>query len=470
MNVRIRGVYATALTRAFLDVGHAVVDPSTPIRERFDDAFADGLADVRVDATDDRQGVAVTGASDAVEAATALLAETGIDALAWRADAPPGAVFDARATGTRGGGAVCDLGPTEGFLPFDDAAGYVEVGDERRVQVASPAPPWIDRRPELAEGIRVRAGPATLVRGGEGATVSGRGADARELARTVDLVGADPPEGWGVRLDGSATAVGVGTVEAALATATERAETLASALDDPGDGPGLVARSRDCRFVRFGRATRFALDGTRRAVTPTMPGHHRIKAASAAASAGVDLAEAIRGETLGDDPDDFPFAAVTRQFGPVEGDRVAIEHGKPAGHAITLGRGEVVDRTPDGTLAIRREMTPGGSYDALGVPREAGDTALTKVREGRWWYPTVYRDADGDPKGTYVNVCTPVECFPDAVRYVDLHVDVIRHPDGRVERVDDDELDAAVAAGDVPPDLADRARSVAASIETALAS
>jgi len=47
-------------------------------------------------------------------------------------------------------------------------------------------------------------------------------------------------------------------------------------------------------------------------------------------------------------------------------------------------------------------------------------------------------------------------------------VDVVEHADGTVERVDDDELDAAVDAGHVPEPLADRARTVAKSVERAL--
>jgi Ribonuclease G/E len=155
---------------------------------------------------------------------------------------------------------------------------------------------------------------------------------------------------------------------------------------------------------------------------------------------------------------------------------VRIDHGKPDGRAFTLGRAAVTDVDSDGSVTLRREMSPGGTYDALGVDREAGDVAVTTVKEGRWWYPTVYKTADGERKGTYVNVCTPVEAFPDAVRYVDLHVDVVKHADGTVERVDDDELDAAVAAGidaavaagNVPEPLAEQARTVAASIERAL--
>ncbi|MFC6737203.1 DUF402 domain-containing protein, partial [Halolamina salina] len=171
------------------------------------------------------------------------------------------------------------------------------------------------------------------------------------------------------------------------------------------------------------------------------------------------------GDDLGGE---FPFAVVADQFGPHEGDYVRIDHGKPAGRRIVLGEGEVVERDDDGTLAVEREMTGGGTYDALGTRRESGDTALTKFREGRWWYPTTYRSADGEHKGTYVNVCTPVELFPDSVCYVDLHVDVIKQPDGTVERVDDDELDAAVEAGELSEELAEKARSVASSIERAI--
>jgi predicted RNA-binding protein associated with RNAse of E/G family len=105
-------------------------------------------------------------------------------------------------------------------------------------------------------------------------------------------------------------------------------------------------------------------------------------------------------------------------------------------------------------------MTAGGVYDGLEIPREAGDVAVTEFREGRWWYPTVYRDADSSVKGTYVNICTPVELFPSRAVYLDLHVDVVRYPDGETRRLDDDELDAAEEAGLVSGALASKARSV----------
>jgi len=261
-------------------------------------------------------------------------------------------------------------------------------------------------------------------------------------------------------------------MDAALERAGERADELVSALDGTGDGDGSgpLATTDATAWVWFGRESRFALDDCRRAVTTTMPGHHRIKAGDDRASTAVDFAEGFCAFGSDDEPDEdaFPFALVTGQFGPREGESVAIEHGKPAGHCITLGRGEVSALEPDGSVTLRREMSAGGTYDALGIERRAGDEAITRFREGRWWYPTVYRGADGERRGTYVNVCTPVEVFPDAVRYVDLHVDVVKHADGTVERVDEDELEEAVEAGHVTEELAGKAREVAAAVENAL--
>ncbi|MFC6826738.1 DUF402 domain-containing protein [Halopelagius fulvigenes] len=467
VRVRVRGIYTTALTRRFLDAGYEVVQASEPIRDRFDAEFGTGHHEVTVETTDDRQGVGVHGASATVETVASHLCGVGIDAFAWDDPAPRGAVFDARVTDTRGSGAMCALGDgVEGFLPFRATDRHVEEGDAVRVQVRESEPPWNDRRARLDTGVRARGGLATLVRGDDGVTVNTRDeAAGRELAGMTDLLGVSAPDGWGIEWSHAATDADMDALRASLERAAERAETLDSALDgeDNVEPARELARAGAGEWVWFGRASRFELDADRREVTTTMPGHHRTKAASETASAGVDLAEA-----LCDPSGEFPFDVVTRQFGPVEGDTVGIGHGKPDGRHITLGRGEVVEWDGDGTVSVKRQLTGGGTYDALDVPRESGDTALTKFREGRWWYPTVYRSAEGEVKGTYVNVCTPVECFPDEVRYVDLHVDVIKRADGTVERVDDDELDEAVAEGEVSEALAEKARSVAASLETAL--
>ncbi|RXK46322.1 DUF402 domain-containing protein [Halorientalis pallida] len=466
MNVRVRGIYSTALTATFGDREDlSVVQASDAIAERFEGSFPPVHADASVETTGDRQGVGVAGDPRAVETVTTLLADVGRDTLVWTDPAPRDAVFDGRVTETLGSGAVVRLDDgAEGFLPYDRADGRVETDDRVRVQVREPSPPWGSNRPVLDTEIGFTGALAELVRGGS--TTRGGGP-----ADIVDLVAADPRDGWGVRWGRLSDDAEFDALADALRAHNDRAESLEETLADAPDPGGAVGRRWDgtaTRWVWFGRESRFALDERRRDVVPTMAGHHRIKAGDDRASAAVDFAEAICGSAAGDGEQDFPFGVVTRQFGPREGESVEIGHGKPDGRYISLGRGDVAEYDPDGTVTVSRELSPGGTLDAIGEPIEAGDVAVTKFKEGRWWYATVYRDAEDRRKGTYVNVCTPVEVFPDTVRYVDLHVDVVKHGDGRVERVDDDELDAAVAAGDVPEALSEKARSVASAVENAL--
>lgn len=480
--VRIRGIYSTALTERLHghgDEAFRVVQASPPIRRRFDAEFTYEEYDASVEPTDDRQGIGISGQSETVESVTDALAD-GLDAFRWSDPAPRGAVFDGEVTDALGGGAVVDLGEREGYLPFGNVDRRVHEGDAVRVQVHDPVPPWADHRPGLGTELRAFGGVATLSTGIDRVVAEGDDATRTELARTTEMLPTDVPEKWGVRWEYAAADASLDAMGDALARGVERAEeldeALAEAASEPeANAPKRLAAPEATEWVWFGRESRFDLDADRRKVATTMPGHHRVKAAHESASAAVDFVEDLgasggfgSGEGFGGD-EEFPTGAALRQFGPAEGDRVEICHGKPDGRCFSLGRGEVTECDPDaGKLTVRRQMSGGGRYDALEVPRESGDVAVTKFREGRWWYPTAYRDSDGETKGTYVNVCTPVELFPDSARYVDLHVDVVKFPDGEVRRVDDEELNESVDAGEVSAELAEKARSVAGSVETAL--
>ncbi len=473
--VRVRGIYTTAVTRLLLAAGHDVVRASPPIRRRFDQSFPVTSEAVRVETTANRLGLGIHGEPDAVERLESRLAAVARDSLSYRAAAPVGAVYEGQVKTTRGGDAVVALtDSTDGTLPFDAADGYVETDDTVRVQIKEPHPPWTDDRPELDTRLRTTGGLATLVRGRDEPRVAGGDrAASRELAGMTELLNPDLPDGWGIEWARDATAASLDALEDALDRASDRARGIEAALEpdesvsdsDHTDTARALTTPFASAWVWFGRESRGALDDHRRAVTTTMPGHHRIKAGSRQASAGVDFAEAVASF---DSDAPFPFTAVTDQFGPTTGDRVEIAHGKPDGRRFSLGRARVTNREPDGRVTLERELESAGTYDGLETRRDPGDTATTKIKEGRWWYPTSYEGADGTNKGTYVNVCTPVELFPDAVSYVDLHVDVVRRPDSTVERVDDDELDAAVEAGHVSSALAERARNVASAVVRAL--
>jgi protein associated with RNAse G/E len=489
MSVRIRGIYATALT-AMLAGDLGVVQASPAIDERFPErSLPTTHAAVFVETSQDRQGVSITGDGEAVEAAVGKLRTLGRDALAWADPLPHGGIFVGDVTETSGRGAVVNLGEgadstpdaglstagrsLEGFLPFEATGDRIEPGDRRLVQVREPRAPWSDSRPVLDTALRVEGELVSLRHQGEGS--------ARSSERTVggpslvDVLPEESLDGWVARWGDDHEDADLDALGDALAAANERAGAIDEALatvEEPRDAsPGAVHADEATAWVWFGRESRFGLDDRRREVTATMPGHHRIKAGARAASTAVDFVEAVcPAAGAGDDEEGegFPFGVVTDQFGPREGDRVGIGHGKPDGSLYDLGPATVAAVEGEGTVTLEREMTPGGTYDGLSVDRHAGDLATTTITEGRWWYPTIYRSDEGERRGTYVNVCTPVEVFPEAVRYVDLHVDVVKHADGTVERLDDDELEESVDAGDVPHALAEKARDVASAVERAL--
>jgi hypothetical protein len=449
MRVKVRGVYATAATRVLLDAGHDVVEPSDAIRDRFDASFGDGPADVDVRASDDYLGVYAVG-EGARNAAEALA--VGRDSFVFDALAV-GAVREATVEETAGSGAFVRFDDGRAFLPYSKTDDRVEEGDDLRVTVVDEAPPWGDGSPVVAAGERVGNDLVTLVRGGSGSRVEGGTAeDATQLSRTAAALGVEPPSGWGVVYSRDALGADTGEVADALTDAAESAEEGAD--------------EEEAVWLWLGREGRTAYDTARSNETATVPGHHRLKATSNAAAAGVDIAESLVDSP--DATDEMPFEAVARRFGPSEGDRVEIVHGKPDGRFPSLGRGEVVASDAEKReIVVEREITSSGSYDALGAEREKGDTARTRFEEGAWAYPTVYESSEGEKKGTYVNVCTPVELFPDAVRYVDLHIDVV-NDDGGTRIVDEDELDDALEEGRVDETVADRARGVAEDVADSL--
>lgn len=469
MRIRLRGIYATALTEYFLDSGHEIVQPSPSINSRFDAELQHMPADVTVDMSRDRQGISVTGPDETTETLTTDLKELSDEIFHWPDPTPFGAIFDGVVDDTRGGAAILSLpGGNEGYLPFDAVDGYVDIGDTFRVQVIQPTPPWSDRAPLVSPDISVSKPMVTLHYGSDGISVESDSVDATELARSTELLSTNLPEDWGVEWHTHALEAPMDARDKALSAVADLASSIGSELEQSGSStsstPRTVAMPFRTVWAWFGRNARFTMDTYRREVLTTMIGHHRIKAGSDNASDAVDFVERI----CGGPTEEFPTQAVFEQFGPREGSSVQIQHGKPNGDLYTLGEATVSSVGSDGKITVRRTMKGSGTYDALGTTRSSGDIAVTKVVEGREWYPTVYQSPDGEKKGTYVNICTPIEVFPNEIRYVDLHIDVIKRPDGTVEIVDADELSHAVESGNISESLAERAKQVASRVKKAL--
>jgi len=203
--------------------------------------------------------------------------------------------------------------------------------------------------------------------------------------------------------------------------------------DSGGSGRGSAAWE-----IEFPGASKAALDGLRDRVLPTMMHHHRLRIIAS------DYLDLFEGE-IARKPQ--KKRKLEREFlerflyGPMRKQGlVCLEHVKPEGEVLRLGQGEVLSL--EGSRILVRRRFHRGRYDGLDMPIEPGDYGLTETEEGNWSVRHRYFGRGGRPKGEYLNVNTPVEFYPDRIRYVDLHVDVVKRGQGEPRIIDREDLAA----------------------------
>ena len=225
------------------------------------------------------------------------------------------------------------------------------------------------------------------------------------------------------------------------------------------------------REVEFAYLAKSALDEERNRIVPTVFHHHRLKTI---ASEFVDLMEK---KDLANHPEKRKAASEDLQKrliwdGYSLGKKIAIEHVKLDGELVYLSEGELIEADfKERKLVLKRRKFKGRSkYDGLNAEKREGDYAITEVKEGDWFYRHTYLRGDGELIGWYFNVNTPVEFYPDKIRYVDLDVDVVARPGGEAEVIDEPILERQVQAGFLSERLRERARQVAYELRSKLIS
>lgn len=211
--------------------------------------------------------------------------------------------------------------------------------------------------------------------------------------------------------------------------------------------------------VEFPGGSKLFLDDVRNLVKPTLIGHHQLKIIDAGrverAEALLDGSEEMRRELSSEVKEELVYRRLSA------GSKVGFEHVKIDGRILYLRPGRIISLR-DGVLEVeRRRFKARGVYDGVKTPKETGDYALTEIVEGAWLMRHSYYSLNGDLKCEYYNINTPVEFYPDRVRYVDLEVDVVREAGGKPRIVDLDKLDSMVSEGYLSEKLASKARKTA---------
>ncbi len=220
--------------------------------------------------------------------------------------------------------------------------------------------------------------------------------------------------------------------------------------------------------VEFPAEAKQALDEWRSRFAPTLPGHHLFRLIN---SAELDRAEqelSRSPERKAEIEQELKRRLILDHY--QKGKILSIQHVKPDGEVILLSEGRIEGFDREGrSLILRRWRYKGrGRYDGLDLPKEEGDYALTWAKEGSWVLKHSYFDRGGNLKGEFYNINTPIEFYPDLIRYVDLEVDVVRWPEGQVKLTDEADLERAVNYGFIGKGLADRALKIARELEAQL--
>ncbi|HIP74742.1 MAG TPA: ribonuclease E/G, partial [Thermococcus paralvinellae] len=422
VSVRIRGIYSTALTKLLLDKGFKISQPSQKIAERLNLEKTYSEFDIDIYDKKDRQGVVLVGTR--VEDVKKVFEQEFIDVFFRKMPYQLYGIYKGIVVKRDEQYVYVDIGSAIGTVMIEELPDATE-GDEVLVQVKKH-----NILPHLSILLTIPGDYAVLIPKPIGTQrhvkISRKIRDPEERER-LRILGLSIDVGdWGILWRTAAAYKDWNTLRDELIKLSKLADKLKDA--DNYSAPAKIINGRNIYEVEFGGGTRKKLDSIRNEVLPTIEGHHQFKAYDPEFSFAVEIAEAI----LAKIPSQRIkvrkgfIEALINNKGPKVGWLFTLEHIKPDGQKVKIGPGEVLEVSTDPLkVKIKRNLKPGKVYDGLEIPIELGDYAITEIEEGKWWYKHSYYDREGNLKGEYYNINTPIEIYPDKARYIDLEVDIV---------------------------------------------
>ena len=453
VTVRVRGIYATALTVLLRGRGYLIVDTSKVLQERLGIPLLQAPAQVTVKSVEERPDDLLVFAypwDAGVDVEKALL-ESLEYAAVRRSILGNNTVVAARITREPGGCKV-EL-PGGRIVRSSDPQICSEEGIRLLTVVHDPPGPG-DRSPILRPVLRLVGYYVILTAPGEGASFSehirdrDRATDLLLLAgETVDLKSVH------VHFRSNSKSAPIEAVKREIEELQRELTRLAEA--NPGE-PAVVRRGEYLSMITVPRPAKDRLDELRASVYPTIRFHHSLKSFGDMESAFVDCSEHAS------KVEERPAAggASIMSFLAQRSRRITITHMRPDGTTIRLGPfrpASVVAEPGRVRLELERTFTRSGILDALGVEKRPGDRSRTRVDTDSWTVLHEYISQDGRLLGVYANINTPPEIGDQRIKYLDLYVDVAKRPGEPAWIVDEDELEEARKRGLVTEALYRRA-------------
>jgi len=441
MKAKVRGIYSTALTKLLLDHNFEIVQPSMTIKKRFalpNNSMPPGL---KIGDRYDLQGIRVIGTSDTLNHFHSILHSALKDAITRKWRISVNGIYKGNIVESDEDTVYVDIGDDViGRLPKSETAST----DEKQVTVQVERKRLGAKQPVLTSRLKIVGNYAILTQN----SMVGVSLKIRDLNKRAELYALGKrlaPNGWGIIWREPSANQQRETLENEITMLMQKAKLL-NEKSSRLEAPALLLEGSYFMDVEFPWSSKRNLDELRSSVAQTLEGHHLYKICGGKVSAALEMAEKLLEEGQDRSEVEELFKnQVTLEF-PEAGSLVDVEHVKPSGLVLLLGQATIED-VNDEQVKYSRIMRSNGFYDGLSVKKEVGDRAESKTKRGEWCITTKYFSQSGEWKGTYINLNTPVEIYPKALRYMDLEVDVCIKPDGTVEVLDMEKLQKALEKG-----------------------
>jgi Ribonuclease G/E len=453
LRAKVRGIYTTALTKLLLENGFQMVQPSQTIKARFGIPDNNEPPDIKLKDRHDLQGVVALGTPEAMNAFHKILHSELEDAITRKWNVNVDGIYKGIVIGENENTVQVKIGEdTVGLLPKHEAPS-LNPSESRHTSeiVVQVERKRIGRKtPILTTQLKIVGNHAILAQKSN----SGVSLKIRDINKRAELYALGKqlaPEGWGIIWREPAAHKPKTVLEDEVAKLCEKVKALNEAVFS-ADAPALLVEGLHFMDVEFPYNAKRKLNSLRASVSPTIEGHHFYKSCGGNVSAALEMAEKLleKGQSKGEVEELFK-AQIQPHF-PEEGSKVDVEHVKLSGTVFYLGQA-TIEAINSQTISYSRTIKADGFYDGLGVAKEAGDEAISETKLGEWHITTSYFSKDGKWKGSYININTPVEIYPEAIRYIDLEVDICIRPNGETKIVDMEKLEKALEKGYVSKKL-----------------
>lgn len=437
VKAKVRGIYATALTKLLLDNDFEIVQPSVAIHKRFHLPEDPAPPDLKINSKNNLQGVKVLGTPKSVGAFRSVLHTTVENAVTRKWPVSVDGIYQGKVMKSEGKTVYVDIGNgVVGKLPRSEMANM----EQEQVVVVVDRKGIGAKNPILSTELKMVGKYGILVQNSRGG-VSLKIRDPEERSRLYKWGKRLAPDGWGIIWRKSSENMSYERLEDEITMLTQKIRLLDQKASHP-EGSTLLVEGSYSMDVEFPSTSKSHLDRLRASVAPTLDGHHYYRSCGGEVSSALEMAENLLKKGRDRNQVEKTFHNQIMYLFPEPGSVVDVEHVKLSGMVLHLGPAKI-ESLEDGQIKYSRIMRSNGFYDGLNVRKQAGNKAISETTTDEWYITTKYFSNEGQWKGTYINLNTPVEVYPETIRYVDLEVDVCIQPDDTVKVVDMEKLEKA---------------------------